>query len=175
MLQRLLRFRFSNQIGTKAVAQADLPIHLRAYDAKKYEVPSTKIKVTTGFAFLDVEPMPRARIMKLCYLILDKLRKEIPAEVIYRVYTEEKIKYIMRVTDQIEDIHRLEQEFGHYTIEKFIQALAGELELVDHMKYFKPWNIKNDDQSYEILKQRVIPQKFEPNIKPPREQQKFIN
>lgn len=72
---------------------------MRVYDAKKYEVPSTKIKVTTGFAFLDVEPMPRARIMKLCYLILDKLRKEIPAEVIYRVYTEEKIKYIMRVTD----------------------------------------------------------------------------
>ena len=62
-------------------------------------MPSTKIKVTTGFAFLDVEPMPRARIMKLCYLILDKLRKEIPEEVIYRVYTEEKIKYIMRVTD----------------------------------------------------------------------------
>ena len=41
--------------------------------------------------------------MKLSYMIMDKL-KEIPEEAMYRVYTEEKIKYIMKLTDEIENI-----------------------------------------------------------------------
>lgn len=49
--------------------------------------------------------------MKLCYMIMDKL-KGIPQEAMYRVYTEEKIKYIMKLTDEIEDIKTLEEEFG---------------------------------------------------------------
>ena len=49
--------------------------------------------------------------MKLSYIILDKL-KEIPEKALYRVYTEEKIKYIMKLTDEIEDIRTLEEEFG---------------------------------------------------------------
>jgi NADH dehydrogenase (ubiquinone) 1 alpha subcomplex subunit 5 len=77
---------------------------LRPYDAKKYEVPSSKIKLATGYAFLDVEPMPRAKIMKICYTVLEKLRTQIPEGVLYRIYTEEKIKYIMRITDEIDDI-----------------------------------------------------------------------
>jgi NADH dehydrogenase (ubiquinone) 1 alpha subcomplex subunit 5 len=52
---------------------------------------------------LDVEPFPRQRIMKLCYMIMDKL-KTVPEEAMYRLYTEEKIKYIMKLTDEIEDI-----------------------------------------------------------------------
>ena len=50
-----------------------------------------------------MEPFPRQRIMKLSYMILDKL-KTIPEEAMYRVYTEEKIKYIMKLTDEIENI-----------------------------------------------------------------------
>jgi len=38
----------------------------------------------------------------------------------YRLYTEEKIKYIMKLTDEIEDIRKLEEEFGHESIEMFI-------------------------------------------------------
>jgi NADH dehydrogenase (ubiquinone) 1 alpha subcomplex subunit 5 len=57
---------------------------LKPYDPAKYEKPTPKIKFTTGYAFLDVEPMPRARIMKICYIILDKLHKEIPEHALYR-------------------------------------------------------------------------------------------
>jgi ETC complex I subunit conserved region. len=49
--------------------------------------------------------------MKLCYIIFDKL-KEIPADAMYRIYTEEKLKYIMKQTDEIEDIRTLEEVFG---------------------------------------------------------------
>ncbi len=34
---------------------------------------------------------------------MDKL-KDVPSEAMYRVYTEEKIKYVMKLTDEIEDI-----------------------------------------------------------------------
>ena len=43
--------------------------------------------------------------MKLCYMILEKLkREEIPEEAMYRIYTEEKIKYIMKLTDEIDNV-----------------------------------------------------------------------
>jgi NADH dehydrogenase (ubiquinone) 1 alpha subcomplex subunit 5 len=32
----------------------------------------------------------------------------------YRIYTEEKIKYIMKMTDENEDILTLEKEFGKH-------------------------------------------------------------
>jgi NADH dehydrogenase (ubiquinone) 1 alpha subcomplex subunit 5 len=66
-------------------------VHLRPYDPARYEKPSSKIKLTTGYAYLDVEPMPRARIMKVCYIILDKLAKEIPENVLYRFASESSI------------------------------------------------------------------------------------
>ena len=49
--------------------------------------------------------------MKLGYIILEKL-KEIPAEALYRVYTEEKFKYIMKLVDETDDIRVLEEKFG---------------------------------------------------------------
>ena len=55
----------------------ETPIHLRPYDATKYEVLSDKIKLNTGYALMEVEPFPRARIMRISYNIMEKL-KEIP-------------------------------------------------------------------------------------------------
>jgi hypothetical protein len=49
--------------------------------------------------------------MKLCYMILDKV-KACPEESVYRMFTEEKIKWIMEKTDQIEDIRKLEEVVG---------------------------------------------------------------
>jgi NADH dehydrogenase (ubiquinone) 1 alpha subcomplex subunit 5 len=47
----------------------------------------------------------------------------------------------MRLTDQIEDVRRLEEEFGFETIEYFIQSLANEINLVDYAKQLKPWEM----------------------------------
>ena len=38
----------------------------------------------TTYTLLEVEPIPRAKIMKLCYIILDKL-KVIPETAMYRL------------------------------------------------------------------------------------------
>ena len=42
---------------------------------------------------------------------MDKL-KEIPSEAMYKIYTEEKLKYIMKITDETHDIRELEEQFG---------------------------------------------------------------
>lgn len=113
----------------------ETPIHLQPYDPSKYEVPSQNVKYATGYAFLDVDPFPRASVMKLCYAILDRLNSpRIPEDCMYRMYTEEMIKYFMNLTDQIEDIPKLESELGFDSIEIFIQNLKDELELVDDME-----------------------------------------
>lgn len=114
--------------------EEELSVHLRPYDKEKYEQPSGHIKYNSGYAFLDVDPFPRASIMKLCYAILDKLALHIPPHAMYRQYTEEQIKYIMNLTDQIHDIRRLEEQLGFDSIEMFIQSLNDELSLVDDMK-----------------------------------------
>lgn len=62
-------------------------VHLRPYDSKKYEIPSTKLKLTTGYSFLDVEPVPRAKIMKICYMVLDRM-KVLPEKALYRYLNE---------------------------------------------------------------------------------------
>ena len=123
-----------NEVGTYQERPYDeVPIHLKPYDAKKYEQPSSKLKVylknlfiswvanylyiflflqnSSGYALLDVEPFPRAKIMKLGYIILDKV-KQAPEDSMYRIFTEEKIRYIMEQTDEISDIKTLEQVFG---------------------------------------------------------------
>ena len=50
--------------------------------------------------------------MTICYVVLDKLKKAVPESAMYRLYTEEKIKYIMELTDETPDIRELEEKLG---------------------------------------------------------------
>ena len=65
-----------------------VPIHLKPYNKAKYEVPAQKIKRNSGYALIEIEPFPRARIMKICYNLLADLKKEIPEDDIFRIYNE---------------------------------------------------------------------------------------
>lgn len=49
---------------------------------------------------VQIEPFPRARIMKICYHILTEVKKGIPEDFIMRIYIEEKTKYVMKVVDE---------------------------------------------------------------------------
>lgn len=46
--------------------------------------------------------------MKLGYLILEKIKKA-PEESYYRMFTEEKVKWIMEKVDETDDIEHLER------------------------------------------------------------------
>lgn len=62
--------------------------------------------------------------MKICYNILEQLKIGIPETAVYRIYTEEKVKYIMNAVDEIDDVEELEKTFGVESIELFIVMLA---------------------------------------------------
>lgn len=50
--------------------------------------------------------------MKICYHILAEVKKGIPEDFIFRILTEEKFKYIMKLVDEEEDVQKLERLFG---------------------------------------------------------------
>lgn len=60
---------------------------------------------------LDVEPMPRARIIKMGFIILDRV-KSLPVDQSIRIYYEEYAKWVMEQADEIEDIPLLEEKLG---------------------------------------------------------------
>jgi len=53
--------------------QTALPVWDRVFDHKKYMKQEGPLKLSTGIAYLDVEPFPRMKLMKLYYLALDEI------------------------------------------------------------------------------------------------------
>ena len=56
--------------ATERVEQAEKPVWDRVFDHKKYMQHEGPLKLATGIAFLDVDPFPRMKLMKLYYLTL---------------------------------------------------------------------------------------------------------
>ena len=56
--------------ATERVEQAEKPVWDRVFDHKKYMMQEGPLKLATGIAFLDVDPFPRMKLMKLYYLTL---------------------------------------------------------------------------------------------------------
>ena len=62
---------------TEKVSQESKPVWDRVFDHSKYMKHEGPLKLSTGIAFLDVEPFPRMKLMKLYYLCLQEL-KDLP-------------------------------------------------------------------------------------------------
>merc|ERR1712129_534549 len=68
------------------------PVWMKPYDPFKYDILSPKLKQSSGYCLLDVDPMPRKSIMKIGYVLLERV-KVIPEKVLFRIYQEEKIRW----------------------------------------------------------------------------------
>ena len=55
-------------------AQQDTPVWDRVFDHKKYMEHEGPLKLSTGIAYMDVEPFPRMKLMKLYHLILQECK-----------------------------------------------------------------------------------------------------
>jgi len=81
----------------------------------------------------------------------------------------------MKLTDEIEDIRKLEEELGHEAIEVFILSLQRELKLVDYMKDSKPWEAREEEiEDYQFMKTSFKDLKHMHFDRPARQQQNFI-
>jgi hypothetical protein len=78
---------------TESLAKEDSQFDELAYrldydniDLEEYRDLSSKIKQSTGYALLEVEPFPRMKIMKLGLIILEDLKLKIPEDAMFRIY-----------------------------------------------------------------------------------------
>ena len=83
--------------------------------------------------------------MKTCYHILEQLSIGFPESCIYRIYNEERTKYMMKIVDETTDIEELEDLFGVEVIEMFIDNLVGQLEVINIMRHSKIWEYEKDE------------------------------
>ena len=118
--------------------QTAKPVWDRVFDHKKYMHHVGPLKLSTGIAFMDVEPFPRMKLMKLYYLILDEVNK-LPEQYAYRVLSRETTRFRMKVVDENESIRDIEEKIACGMIEELIIAAHNEIKLLRIMGAWRPW------------------------------------
>jgi NADH dehydrogenase (ubiquinone) 1 alpha subcomplex subunit 5 len=115
--------------------------------------------------------------MKTCYHILEQLSIGFPETCIYRIYNEERTKYIMKLVDETNDVEELEDYFGVEVIELFIDNLVGQLEIINLVRHSKVWELENSTEIDEDIISRLTPEKQLKNPaykKPERPRASFV-
>ena len=120
------------------------PVWERVFDHQRYMKHQGPLKLSTGIAFLDVEPFPRMKLMKLYYLALQEIN-ELPDEYNYKILSREMTRYRMKVVDENESIRAIEEQIGYGMIEELIMAAHNEVKLLRLMKNWQPWDFLFDD------------------------------
>jgi len=119
--------------------------------------------------------------MRLGYLILDKI-KLCPEDSNYRMFTEEKIKWVMEKVDATEDIRELEKIIsGGDAIEITIQEMHNEYKLIDYalgkgcLKLeIQPWIADPDYELNFTFRSHMPEEKYRKENRPAREKAQFL-
>ena len=133
----------------EAETQKELPVWERVFDHKKYMEHEGPLKLSTGLSFIDVEPFPRLKLMKLYYMTLDELR-DLPDIFDFKLFTEERVKWHMEIVDSTLSIREIEKTVGSGMVEELIIDAHRELKLVKIMKQMKPWEQHNDAEDTQF-------------------------
>ena len=119
-------------------SQQTRPVWERVFDHQKYMHHEGPLKLSTGIAFLDVEPFPRMKLMKLYYLTLDEI-SILPDEYAYKFLSRELTRFRMKVVDENASIRAIEDKVASGLIEELIFQAHNELKLLRLMKKWQPW------------------------------------
>tara|TARA_B110000503_G_C6892727_1_gene307419 strand:- start:76 stop:414 length:339 start_codon:yes stop_codon:yes gene_type:complete len=96
------------------------------------------LKLSTGIAWLDVEPFPRMKLMKLYYLTLQEI-ENLPDEYGYKFLSRELTRFRMKVVDESENIREIEEKIAHGLVEELIFSAHNEIKLLRVMDRWRPW------------------------------------
>jgi hypothetical protein len=100
-----------------------------------------KVKLSTGYFAIDVEPFPRLKIMMLCDIIMG-LNKQLPDSFNAKHYIHEYIKYIMQVVDENESVYDIETKLPQFkAVEFLIMNLHDQVTLSRIFVEEKPWEM----------------------------------
>ena len=89
------------------------------FDHKKYMEHDGPLKLSTGIAFMDVDPFPRMKLMKLYYLALQEI-DALPDAYHYKFLARELTRYRMRIVDENRSIRAIEETISCGLIEELI-------------------------------------------------------
>ena len=106
------------------------------------------LKMSTGIAWLDVEPFPRMKLMKLYYLILQEL-SDLPDEYGYKLYCRELTRYRMKIVDENMSIRTIEEKVACGLVEQLIAQAHNELKLLRIMQKWRPWEMYMQDAEWD--------------------------
>ena len=109
--------------------QTAMPVWDRVFDHKKYMQHEGPLKLSTGIAYLDVEPFPRMKLMKLYYLVLQEIN-ELPDEYGYKYYSREQTRWRMKVVDENLSVRAIEDKIAGGLAEELIAAAHNEIKLL---------------------------------------------
>ena len=109
--------------------------------------------MSTGIAYLDVEPFPRMKLMKLYYLILQEL-SDLPDEYGYKLYCRELTRYRMKIVDENMSIRTIEEKVACGLVEQLIAQAHNELKLLRIMQKWRPWEMYMQDA--DIDKEQLL-------------------
>lgn len=128
------------------------PVWERTFDHQRYMRHEGPLKLSTGIAFLDVEPFPRMKLMKLYYLALQEIN-ELPDEYQYKILSRELTRFRMKVVDENESIRAIEEKIGYGMIEELVAAAHNEVKLLRLMKNWQPWDFlfENSEEDRQEL------------------------
>lgn len=130
-----------------------LPVEERILDWRKYMKHKGKLKYTSGVFLVDVEPFPRLKIMMLCDIAMNTLKK-MPDSLEYKHYIYNYIKYIMRVVDENESIVDIESKLSDIkSAEDLIMSLHNEVTLLYKILNEKWWEIYEEEKKNSDLKE----------------------
>ena len=130
-----------------------MPVWDRVFDHKKYMEHEGPLKLSTGFAFMDVEPFPRMKLMKLYYLILQEVQN-LPDEYGYKYYAREQTRFRMKVVDENMSVRAIEEKIAGGIVEELIFAAHNEVKLLRIMQKWRPWEmygIESDKAKEQLL------------------------
>ena len=113
------------------------------------------LKLSTGIAYLDVEPFPRMKLMKLYYLILQEV-KTLPEEYPYKYLVREMTHFRMKVVDENMSVRDIEKKIAHGLVEELIVQAHNELKLLRLIGRWKPWeafaeSAENDKYEMQMM------------------------
>ena len=118
----------------------------RVFDHRKYMHHDGALKLTTGIAYMDVEPFPRMKLMKLYYLALQEL-KDLPDNYGYKFLSQELTRFRMRTVDENMSVRAIEDKIAAGLIEELIFQAHNEIKLLRIMKNWKPWEYLTRDHA----------------------------
>lgn len=112
-------------------------------------------RIFTGLAGLPASQEPHRELVKIYSRVLRNLEK-LPKESKYRISTEQLIKERKAIVETNPNPEDIEKKIGEGLCEELIEQGKHELQLIETMKAYKPWEPLEEKPSLDQWKWPIV-------------------